>query len=70
MRRSWLMLVITLSLASFGRPAVAASDRSVSDRAVPDRAVSVSAGLGVAIPSRQNGQDVPGTGRGGYAQIE
>lgn len=60
MRRSWLMLVMTSFLAGFDTPAVAASDR----------AVSVSAGLGLAVPSRQNGQNVPGTGEGGFAQIE
>lgn len=35
-----------------------------------DRALGIAAGLGVASPQRQNGQDVSGSGLGGYAQVE
>jgi hypothetical protein len=42
--------------------------------AAPDeespRALSLAAGLGLAAPLRQNGQDVEGDGRGGYAAAE
>lgn len=57
-----ILLAVILLLAGAARAASLDSESS--------RALSLGAGFGFAFPERQNGQEVNGTGTGGYAQAE
>ncbi|HET7788890.1 MAG TPA: hypothetical protein VFL36_23140 [Myxococcales bacterium] len=62
MSRRGRLCAIALALVALGPPARAAGES--------DRALGIAAGLGLAAPQRQNGQDVSGSGIGGYAEVE